>query len=120
MNKVTETNSFLINLGSKIAKIRKEKGLTQEALADKADKGTNTISNIECGKVNPEILTLKSIAEVLEVNIADVVDVESVRNPMLTKSNEKIIDNITKTLQGYDSETLIIIKNIIESFKKEK
>ena len=45
---------------------RLEKGLTQIGLAEKTGLSVLTIINIENGKANPNLTTMKSIAKVLD------------------------------------------------------
>jgi len=53
-----------------LAKIRKEKGLTQEGLARKADISYHTLVKIESGGIeNPKIETVIKLAEALGVSL---------------------------------------------------
>jgi len=53
----------------KLAKLRKEKGFTQEGLARKANISYHTIIKIESGRIkNPRVGTLLKLAEALEVS----------------------------------------------------
>ena len=62
---------FLKNL----AKIRKEKGLTQEGLARKADISFHTLVKIENGGIkNPRIETVIKLAKALGVNVDRLID----------------------------------------------
>lgn len=54
-------------IGRNIAKIRSEKGLSQEDLAGLSDVARNYISRIENGKVSFSIPVLLRIAKALEV-----------------------------------------------------
>lgn len=54
--------------GKKIAEIRKQKGLTQEELADHSQITVRTIQRIEAGANTPQSFTLKAIAKALEVD----------------------------------------------------
>lgn len=54
-------------LRENIKTYRRQKGLTQEELAELIDKTVETISYIECGKIYPRLQTLERIAAVLEV-----------------------------------------------------
>ena len=57
-----------------LAKIRKEKGLTQEALARKANISFHTLIKIESGRIkNPRIETVIKLAEALRVKLDDLV-----------------------------------------------
>jgi transcriptional regulator with XRE-family HTH domain len=51
----------------KITEARKNKGLTQEELADKASVTVRTIQRIESGETVPRNFTLKAIAEALDI-----------------------------------------------------
>lgn len=52
-------------LGSKIASLRKKKGLTQEELVDLCNINVRTIQRIEAGEVTPRNTTIKLILEAL-------------------------------------------------------
>ena len=50
---------------------RKEKGISQEKLAEACDCATSTIGCIECGRQTPSFELLVKIADALEINPAD-------------------------------------------------
>lgn len=52
-------------IGQRIADLRKEKGLTQQDIADRTGIQRNHISRIEAGKYSVGFDTLQSIAEAL-------------------------------------------------------
>jgi len=49
--------------------LRKQKGYSQEKLAEMADLHTTTISEIECGKSNLTIISLERISNALNCSI---------------------------------------------------
>jgi len=58
-----------------LAKIRKEKGITQEGLARKADISYHTLVKIESGGIeNPKIETVIKLAEALGVSLDKMVE----------------------------------------------
>lgn len=57
-----------IELGRKIAEIRRQKGVTQEELAAKANINVRTIQRIEKGEVDPRSYTINEIATALDVD----------------------------------------------------
>jgi transcriptional regulator with XRE-family HTH domain len=61
-------------IGQKIVEIRKRKGLSQEALSDLAKINLRTLQRIEKGETDPLGNTLKSLCNVLEINIEDILD----------------------------------------------
>lgn len=60
-------------VGKNIKKIREEKGLTQEALAEKLNVTRQAVSNWENEKTQPDIDTLHKIADILEVDIEQLI-----------------------------------------------
>lgn len=56
------------NLGKKIAKLRKAKGLTQEELVEKCNLSVRTLQRIEAGEVTPRSYTIKLIFTALGHN----------------------------------------------------
>ncbi|MBU1923677.1 MAG: helix-turn-helix domain-containing protein [Candidatus Omnitrophica bacterium] len=57
-----------------LAKIRKEKGFTQESLARKADISFHTLVKIESGGIkNPRIETVMKLADALSITIDDLI-----------------------------------------------
>jgi len=54
-----------------IEKLRKEKGVTQEVIADALGVDNSVISNIEKGKRELKVSELEIIASVLRVNVID-------------------------------------------------
>lgn len=58
-------------IGEKIQKFRKQRGLTQEQLADKVRVSPTYIGFIEQGQRNPSIKTADKISRVLGVELSD-------------------------------------------------
>ena len=56
-------------LKNKLEQIRKEKGLSQEALALKLDVSRQTISSLENGRYNPSLLLAFKIAKYFDEKI---------------------------------------------------
>ena len=62
---MSQRHRALDTFGQNIRKHRTEKGLSQEALADKADLDSTYISGIERGVRNPSLLSIIRIAKAL-------------------------------------------------------
>jgi transcriptional regulator with XRE-family HTH domain len=60
-------------VGRQIQKLRKERGLTQEQLADKLHISLTSMGRIETAKLVPNLRMLYKIAEVLEVKVKDLI-----------------------------------------------
>lgn len=63
----------MAEVGKHIRKIRKEKNLTQDELAERLHCTRQTVSNYETGKSEPDISLLIELAGVLEVEINDLI-----------------------------------------------
>ena len=64
-------DSILCSFGQSVAKHRRTKGLTQEALAEKADLDRTYLSDIERGVRNPGIKNVIVIAQALGISASD-------------------------------------------------
>ncbi|MHA2219362.1 MAG: helix-turn-helix domain-containing protein [Candidatus Hodarchaeales archaeon] len=70
MYNYTSSKSTEFMLAKNIKKYRKKLGLTQEALARKADVSYNTIIKLETGGIkDPRVSTIIKVANALEISI---------------------------------------------------
>jgi len=60
-------------VGRNAARIRREKGLTQEQLAEKSGLSQQYLSGLEQGRRNPTIVTIHELAVALGVSHVDLV-----------------------------------------------
>lgn len=58
----------------KIKSIREEQGFSLRALAAKAKMGYPYLCNVENGKADPSLSTLRRLAKALKVKVADLID----------------------------------------------
>lgn len=63
-----------IRLGKNVARLRKERGESQEAFADRAGIHRTYISDIERGARNPTIAVVAKVAEALGVKPGELLD----------------------------------------------
>lgn len=64
-------NSQLVSIGRRIRELRKEKGLSQEALAEAASIDRSYLGGIERGEHNLNIMMLIGIAKTLNIGISE-------------------------------------------------
>ena len=62
---------FYKKLGVNIKRLRNQKNLTQQQLADKIGKGLNFTGKIEIAFSKPSLDTIIKIADALNVNVSD-------------------------------------------------
>ncbi len=80
-----------IKIGLFIAKCRKEKGLTQQELADKLHVTDRAISNWETGRRMPDISFYKPLCEILDISVNELIHGEHI-------AKEKFISTTDETL----------------------
>jgi len=59
-------------IGSRLAEIRSQKGMTQEHLAGEMGISSKYLSSIERGKENPTLNTLITLSEALNVDLGEI------------------------------------------------
>lgn len=91
-----------MNFSESIKQKRKDKGLTQEELADILFVSRQTVSNWENGKTLPDIDSLILLSEALDVSIDELVKGDNgLKDSIVIRSNlEKKIEDIQEYL-GY-------------------
>jgi transcriptional regulator with XRE-family HTH domain len=60
-----------VTIGTRISQLRQDRGWTQKELADMVGIGSNHVSRIETGKMQPRRSTMKALAEAFEINLED-------------------------------------------------
>ncbi len=65
-----------VTIGKKIKLQRKKLHLTQEYVANMLDVNPSHVSNIECGRVNPSLMALVNIADILHCSVDCFLDTE--------------------------------------------
>ena len=71
MRPMKNRDRTLAAFGRNVSRVRTEKGLSQDALAEKADLDRTYVSGIERGIRNPSIKKVLQIARALGVPVAD-------------------------------------------------
>ena len=61
-------------LGERLSKLRRDKGMTQEELASHLQVTRQTVSSYENGKSEPDIAMLHKLSEALETEVSFLID----------------------------------------------
>lgn len=95
-------------LASNLRFLRKQKGITQNDLADQLDVQRSMISAYEDGRSEPKLATLKKIGEILEVGLEELLehDIESRGRRVLQKKSIRIL-TIAADLSDRENITLV-------------
>ena len=67
----SKQEQFLNKVSKRIADLRKDKGFTQERLAEEADIDRVALANIETGRRRPTLITLYKLAVALKVDVKE-------------------------------------------------
>jgi len=70
----SRNNEYIAAFGNNLRSLRKAKGLSMEKLAQEAGVEYSQISDIELGKINTTISTIKLLAGALKVSPKDLFD----------------------------------------------
>lgn len=85
-------------IGQRIVELRKEKGFTQEELAEAAGVDRTNITKIECGKYNVSIDILSKISNVFECSL-DIVS----RDEHSMLKNSRMVDKAKVIFEMYNA-----------------
>lgn len=108
-------DQLIENIGKKIRYFRKKNDITLKELAEKIHATPSLISQIEHGKANPSLATLKAIAEVFNVPIGLFFETEIKRtapSPVIRKNTHRRLltdGNVSYTLLNPDSNEMEVI-----------
>ena len=91
-------------LGKRLQEIRKNKGITQEKLAEFTGLDTSSISNIETGKYYPTAENLDKIMEILEIRPSEVFVFESFM------PHEQLLKEMNDSMQKDEKLTRLMYK----------
>ena len=119
MKSRTSDSSVEKLIGSSIARIRKDRELTQAQLAEIIDTTVETISRLERGVSVPSLKTLEKISKALHVHIKELLDFESpsLKKPSI-REGEKLFTYL-QTRRPEDIEMCYrILKSIFEQIEK--
>ena len=99
-----------MNLGKKLAELRKKNNLSQEELADKVGVARQTISKWEIGDTTPDINQVKIISKIFNISIDELVD-NDINNVIVEKvsNTEKLAGITIKILKVFGIMLIVFI-----------
>ena len=111
-----------MEIGNRIKEARKEKGLTQKALAEKRDISTITIQNYENSRRKPNIEMIKKIAEVLGVSQYKLMTGKSIFDGVggIQESFKQVINFGIEQSTDCRMDKILILKQYIRRLAEDK
>ncbi len=90
----------LTKIGACLRDLRKEKGLTQEQLAEQLNVSQRTVSRWETGSVMPDIEVLLALADFYEVDLRALLNGEAVKEQMSQETKETVQEVVQYSKKG--------------------
>ncbi|WP_112073949.1 helix-turn-helix domain-containing protein [Hyphomonas sp. GM-8P] len=112
------TNAQREQLAAAIRAARRSKGLTQEALAERINRTSASLSNLERAQSLPSLETLVLIAEALDVPIGSLLDFPATRGKTRSRIREE--NEIMDMVRSLSAEQLRIARMQIEALGSMK
>lgn len=85
----------ILNVGTRLKELRKEKGMTQKELSEKIHLSRQTISKWETNNSLPDIQTLILLAEIFETTVLDILNEDeqilTAQTPLSANTKEKYL-----------------------------
>ncbi|CAN7383169.1 helix-turn-helix domain-containing protein [Rossellomorea sp. LjRoot5] len=106
-------SEFLVSFGARVKYLRKEKGLTQEDFAERAELQYTYISGIERRERNISFLTFQKILEALEVSPLGFFSYNKNNIIQKEKSKAELISNHKEILHTLDPDEIVILNKIM-------
>lgn len=100
-----------MNIGERIYNLRKEKGLSQEQLANKLDVSRQSISKWELGESNPELVNIVELAKVFDVSTDYLLQNKTNDDVLSDKSNS--LDFLTKFKTTMIVSTSLLVLSLL-------
>ena len=108
-----ENNNINILLGAKIKNLRRKRNLTQGKLAEQIDTSQKNFGELERGRGNPSLKTLKSIARVLDVEIYELFYFDPGAYEQITKSEQVLLDELIARAKTAKPEIIRLLHLIL-------
>lgn len=104
----------LEKIGVFISEMRKQKGLTQQELADKLHLSNRAISKWECGKGIPDSSVMMELCDVLGISVNELLSGETLSGEnYIAKANENVIALMQEPEKTYKKELLSMIRSVV-------
>jgi transcriptional regulator with XRE-family HTH domain len=97
--------------GRQVQRLRREKGWSQDRLAEAIGKTVNTVSNIERGIYSPRLKTIGQIAKALGVSLHELFEPD----PSETASSEqrRELNKLVLLVRDHDANTIRHVRALI-------
>lgn len=105
-----------VSIGINLSQIRKEKGLTQEAVAEKIGISPTFYANLECGNKMMSVVTLRKIADTLHIS-ADRILYGPTSDP---HHIERLLDDVSPEVVSFIQKIIQLCTSEFPNNQREK
>ena len=102
------------DLGKNLLRIRKEKGLTREELAERSNLSANYIYGLENGTYLPGCIALIDLSNALNITTSQLLD------KYLCNNKNTLIEKVSQEISKLSNRDLDLILNILDFFNKNE
>ena len=102
-------------IGEKIRRVRKQKGLTQEQLAEMIDISSRNLSNIELGNSFPKPETLEKFLKSMKISTQTLFSNDSIKTKSELLEGINFLVSSIKNDQKMLEKTYILLRDLIEN-----
>lgn len=107
-------SEFLSLIGDRVKAIRKDKGLTQEELAEKAELQYSYIGGIERGERNISLLSFQKVLDALEVSPLGFFSYNKVSILHQELNKTQLLSKHTELITTLNEEQIVIVNQITQ------
>lgn len=109
-----------MSIGTTIKKLRRDKNITQEQLAEMLGISTNAVSQWECGKTAPDISHLPILANIFEVSADVLLEIDIANSKKQTEIKEFTAKYAELHSQGKTQERLNLCRAIQKKYPNDE
>src|SRR6185312_8621029 len=109
-----ETEDVRRRLGLRVQALRRQRGLTQEELAEAIGRSVDTVSNIETGRLGTRIDTASKLAAVLGTTLAELFEFDERAISPTDRNRRVAIDRLIRLLEPLDVKAISALTEITE------
>ena len=109
-----------MSIGTTIKKLRRDKGITQEQLAELLGLSTNAVSQWECDKTAPDISHLPVLANIFEVSADVLLEIDLAKSKKQAEIEEFLAEESAFFNQGKTEERLKLCRAMQKKYPNDE
>lgn len=109
-----------MSIGTTIKKLRRDKGLTQEQLAEFLGLSTNAVSQWECDKTAPDISHLPILANIFEVSADVLLEIDIAKSKKQAEIENFLKEESALFNQGKTAERLELCRSMQKKYPNDE